>query len=115
MRVWCDRFDGDNFPKVEFIDFSSTKAYKQTATNKQLKRVKRIDQFVKNIYDKGGGDEDLLMNMQPYMDDFKKVMDNSSSEEMDAFYEKYDGFYGFAKLLQDLAGAIQEGHIDVPE
>lgn len=90
-------------------------AYKQTATNKQLKRVKRIDQFVKSIYAKGGGDEELLVNMQPYMDDFKKIMDNSFPDEMDAFYEKYDGFYNFAKLLQDLAGAIQEGHIDVPE
>ena len=49
------------------------------------------------------------------MDDFKKIMDNSFPDEMDAFYEKYDGFYSFAKLLQDLAGAIQEGDIDVPE
>jgi len=115
MRVWCDRFDGDGFPKVEFIDFSSREAYKQTATNKQLKRVKRIDEFVKNIYAKGGGDEELLMSMQPYMDDFKIVMDNSTSDQMDAFYVKYDGFHGFAKILNDLAGAIQEGIIDVPE
>ena len=115
MRVWCDRFDDDNFLLTEAINFSSPKAYQQSASSKQLKCVQRINQFVNNLYAKGGGDEDLLMNMQPYMDDFKKVMEYSTPDQMDAFYEKYDGFHRFAKFLNDLAGAIQEGHIDVPE
>jgi len=115
MRVWCDRFDDDNFPLTEVINFSNSKAYQQTASSKQVKRVQRIDQFIKELYAKGGTDEDLLMNMRPYMDDFKKVMDHSTPDQMDAFYEKYDGFYRFTKFLNDLAGAIQEGHIEVPE
>ena len=49
------------------------------------------------------------------LDDFKIVIDNSTPDQIYAFYVKYDGFHGFAKMLNDLAGAIQEGIIDVPE
>ena len=81
----------------------------------QLKIVQSIDRFVKGIYAKGGADEEILMNMQPYMNDFKKVMDKSSPKEMEAFCEGYEGFYRFAKLLEGFAGAIQDGYIDSPE
>lgn len=54
-----------------------------------MKLVETIDRFVKGVYAKGGNDEDLLMGIAPYMNDFKKVMDNSSKSEMTAYYNKY--------------------------
>ena len=87
---------------------------KETPAN-YLKIVQSIDQFVKDLYAKGGGDEELLMNMQPYMNGFKKVLDHVTKQEMNAFCQQYDGFYRFAKFLEDLAEAIRDGYIEVPE
>jgi len=42
-------------------------------------------------------------------------MDNSSKSEMTAYYNKYNRFYGFTKLLEDMARGIKDGRIEVPK
>ncbi len=112
MKLWSDKYDENGYPLLEKV---SLEQKQKKAVNPNIKLVKKIDQFVKGVYAKGGNDEDLLMGIAPYMNDFKKVMDNSSKSEMETYYNKYDGFYGFTKLLEDMAKAIKEGRIDVPK
>ncbi len=74
-----------------------------------------IDTFVKNILAKGGGEEGILAGMMPYMQGFKGIMDNAAAGEMDMLASQYDGFRRFAKLLEKLAGGIQDRVIEVPK
>jgi len=112
MKLWSDKYDKKGYPLLEKISLAQKQ---KAAANPNIKLVEKIDRFVKGVYEKGGNDEDLLMGIAPYMDDFKKVMDNSSKSEMTAYYNRYDGFYGFTKLLEDMAKGIKEGRIDVPK
>ncbi len=59
-----------------------------------------------------GGDQ-LLSRCYDYMDAFKRVMDSSSKSQMDYICQQYDGFYGFAKVMEMLAQGIADGVIDV--
>lgn len=83
--------------------------------NQDLFAAKKIDTWVKGILAKGGGDEEILGGMSPYMAGFKGIMDNAASGEIDKLSQRYNGFYRFAKFLEKLAGGIQDGIIDVPK
>lgn len=74
-----------------------------------------IDNFVKDILAKGGGEEQILAGMLPYMQGFKGIMDNATVGEMNLLANQYDGFHKFAKLLEKLAGGIQDDVIEVPK
>jgi len=112
MKLWSDKYDKNGYPLLEKINQEQKE---KKAISPHIKLVEKIDRFVKGVYAKGGNDEDLLMGIGPYMNDFKKVMDNSSKSEMETYYNRYDGFYGFTKLLEDMAKAIKNGRIDVPK
>ena len=49
--------------------------------------------------------------MHAYMDDFKRLMDTSSKEEMKELCERYEGFYRFAKFLEEVARGLADGRI----
>jgi len=53
--------------------------------------------------------------MLPYMQGFKGIMNNAAAGEMDLLANQYDGFHKFAKLLEKLAGGIQDGVIAIPK
>ncbi len=74
-----------------------------------------IDAHVRAILAHGGGDEALLMSMADYMGTFKQLLDTCTGADMDALCERYDGFYRFATLLEQLAEGIAKGSIPVPE
>ena len=74
-----------------------------------------IDTHVKQVLAGGGGDEALLMTMADYMGTFKQLLDTCTGADMDALCERYDGFYRFATLLEQLAEGIAKGSIPVPE
>ena len=61
-----------------------------------------------------GDDLSILANMYDYMDRFKKIMDALKPEELAILTEEFDGFYRYAKLLENVAGEIREGNIQVP-
>jgi hypothetical protein len=49
------------------------------------------------------------------MGTFKQLMDVSTQQEMNELCQRYDGFYRFAFLLDQLAEGIANGTINVPK
>ena len=84
-------------------------------TEKQIRLASIIDKYVKQIIKNGGDDEDLLISMYEYMGTFKQLMDVSTQQEMNELCQRYDGFYRFAFLLDQLAEGIANGTINVPK
>ena len=84
-------------------------------SNQDRQVAQLIDIYVKNILAKDGGEEQILAGMLPYMQGFKGIMDNAAAGEMNLLANQYDGFQRFAKLLEKLAGGIQDGVIEVPK
>lgn len=62
-----------------------------------------------------GGEEALLMSLCDKMDKIKNIMDSLSEDEFNQYCAQYHGFYRYMKLLEDLASAIADGAITVPE
>lgn len=46
---------------------------------------------------------------------FKQLMDSAGAAEMDQLYERFAGFYRYAKILEKLAEGIRSGTIKVPD
>lgn len=69
-----------------------------------------IDSFVKNL----SNIEHIIESpdIMQYMAKFKTLMDTSSQGELDYLTTKYEGFYEFAKFLENFASAIQNGAFD---
>ncbi len=82
---------------------------------KKIRLAVTIDQHVNKIIARGGSDEELLGSMHDKMGTFKQLLDTCSTGEMDTLCQQYDGFYRFAKLLEDLAQGIAGGTISVPK
>jgi hypothetical protein len=74
-----------------------------------------IDAHVNRFPDSPIGDEQLLPTTYEYMNAFKRIMDTSTSDQMDYLCQEYAGFYRFANLLEAMAQAIADGEIDVTE
>ena len=83
-------------------------------TEQQKYLAGKIDKQVYKIVSRGGGDEAILLAATKHMDTFKKLMDNSTDDEMQQLCENYEGFYRFAKLMESLAHGISDGRIEVP-
>ena len=84
-------------------------------TEKQKHLARDIDKYVKRTTKDGGDDQDLLVSMHAYMDTFKLLLDNSTRREMNELCQRYDGFYRFAILLEQLAEGIANGNLTVPQ
>ncbi len=52
--------------------------------------------------------------MYDHMNSFKQVMDTTTEEEMNQLCLRYQGFYKYAKVLENLAQALADGRIRVP-
>lgn len=83
-------------------------------TDKQQNIVSMIDNWVQGILSRGGGDEEILVEMVDYMEGFKYLMDTLDQGEIDILCDRYDGFYYFAKFLENIAEGIAAGEIEVP-
>lgn len=81
---------------------------------KHHQKAQRIDNYVNTILQQGGNEAHILQNMYDYMADFKYLLDNSPNGEMQILAQQYPGFFTFAKLLENLAGGIADGSIEVP-
>jgi hypothetical protein len=84
-------------------------------TERQTQLAVTIDTHVKRVLARGGGDEALLMSLADHMGTFKQLLDTCTRAEMDALCARYDGFYRFATLLEQLAEGIADGSMPVPE
>ena len=83
-------------------------------TNKQIQLAQTIETWVKTIEQEGGGDTEILQNGFTYMATLKELLDTTTHEQMDNLCETYQGFYRFAKLIENLAQGIKDGTIKVP-
>lgn len=77
-------------------------------TQTQINLIKQMDNKAKKIL-KYGGQEELLMSLCNKMEPIKKIMDSSSENELNYYCDKYDGFYAYMKLLEQLAQGCANG------
>ncbi|MBX9702840.1 MAG: hypothetical protein K2X39_01680 [Silvanigrellaceae bacterium] len=77
-------------------------------TNEQKDFIILMDNKAKQIL-QHGTQEELLISLCSKMDKIKEIMDSSSKNELDYYCEKYDGFYHYMKLLEQLARGCAEG------
>lgn len=57
---------------------------------------------------------DVFAGMADDMKDFKSLMDTTSEADMNVLYERFDGFYRYIKVLENVARGIDSGDIRVP-
>lgn len=77
-------------------------------TQDQINFIRQMDCKAKKIL-KYGGQEELLMSLCNKMEAIKKIMDSSSENELNNYCDKYDGFYAYMKLLEQLAQGCANG------
>ncbi len=87
---------------------------KLSLKEKQKQLIIDIDKRANRILKNGGSDEELLTSLYDVMGDLKEIIDLSAKNELDAYCQKYDGFYRYMKLLENLAAGITNGTISVP-
>ena len=83
-------------------------------TGKQIQTAARIDSAMQPLLRAGKDDIAILMGMSDHMTDFKDLIDTAKPGVMDELCQRYPGFYRYAKVLENIAGAIQAGAIKVP-
>jgi hypothetical protein len=81
---------------------------------KQLKIATLIDTKVRKLERSGRNDMTIFIEMSDLMPEFKKLMDTTDHAGMDDLCARFAGFYRFAKILENIAGGIQSGQINVP-
>jgi hypothetical protein len=86
-----------------------------TLTAEQVQIVSLIDEQVKRVFRKGGDEVAVLTELFDYMPGFKHLLDTVRPGDMDELCERFDGFYRYAKILEDVAASIQSGEIKVPK
>ncbi len=84
-------------------------------TAEQIQIAAQIDHAIKRIYSNGGDEVSVLQEMHVYMDGFKHLLDTTNASGMDQLIRRFDGFYEFAKILENLAEGIHAGEIEVPK
>lgn len=82
-------------------------------TEKQKEIIVDIDKRANKILKNGGGDEELLMSLYDVMSDLKEIIDSPDKHKLNAYCQKYNGFYRYMKLLENLAIGIANGTISV--
>ena len=80
-------------------------------SEEQLRLAKRIDEHTNRVLSDETGYGPLLMSLPEYMEDFGRVMEISTREEMNELCERYDGFYRFAKFMEEFARGLADGSI----
>lgn len=83
-------------------------------TAKQVRIAARIDGAMRPFLRDGKDDVAILTGMFDHMTDFKDLIDTAKPGVMDELCQRYPGFYRYAKVLENIAGAIQSGTIKVP-
>ena len=84
----------------------------------RAKAALEIHQYIEELNSAGVSTNDEIMRQGEtffFMCNFRGIMDNAEPGELDSLCERFDGFYQFAKMLENLAQGIQEGKIQVPK
>lgn len=83
-------------------------------TAKQIRIAASIESAMQPLLRAGKDDIAILAAMGDHMTDFKHLIDTAKPGVMDELCHRYPGFYRYAKVLENIAGAIQSGAIKVP-
>ncbi len=81
----------------------------------QIQLANMIDAHAKKYPDTAAGTEQLLAHSYDYLDAVQRVIDSTTSVQLDYLCQQYPGVYRLAKLLESLAQGISTGAIDVPK
>jgi hypothetical protein len=82
--------------------------------DEQIKIAIEIDARVLKLERNRNNEVEILVKMYDYMPKFKELMDTSGPGVMDQLCTRFDGFYRYAKILENLAAGISSGEIEVP-
>ena len=83
-------------------------------TAEQIQIASLIDARVRELADAGNDDMTVFAEMADYMSGFKRLMDTSTRDELDALCQRFAGFFQYAQILERVAAGIQSGDIKVP-
>jgi hypothetical protein len=83
-------------------------------TDEQLQVASRLDAKVQRLLKEGKTDLDVFVEMAGDMPDFKRLLD-AGQALMDALCLRFEGFYHYAKILEQIATGIASGEIQVPK
>lgn len=81
---------------------------------KQKKLIEDIDRKVRLILSYQGSDEFILAELADDMPALKEIVDGMCQKKYKIDFMKYDGFYRYIKILENLAQKIASGEIKVP-
>jgi len=76
-------------------------------TGKQNRTAACIDSAMQPLLRAGKDDIAILTDMSDHMTDFKHLIDTTKPGVMDQLCQRYPGFYRYAKMLENIAGAIK--------
>ena len=71
----------------------------------------RIHGQITKLLSAGANDLDIFTGMADQMDDFRTVLGSALPGEMDMLCARYEGFYRYAKILEEVAQGIEAGEI----
>jgi len=83
-------------------------------TEEQLKIAEKINARVCELERFGRSKVTIFTEMYPMMPDFKQLIDTAGQQGMNELCARFDGFYRYAKILENIAAGIQSGEIKVP-
>jgi hypothetical protein len=82
-----------------------------TPTAEQLRIVATIDAKAQQLLGKGCDDAAIFGEMVDYMPQFKRLIDSTANNQraLDELCDRFPSFYRYAKILENMAKAIQSG------
>ena len=83
-------------------------------TAEQDQIAARIDAAMQPFLRDGKDDIAIFAGMSDHMTDFKHLLDTAKLSVMNELCQRYSGFCRYAKVLENIADAIQSGAIKVP-
>lgn len=83
-------------------------------SNIQKQLISDIDHKVKIILANNGTEEDILISLTQKMPSIMEMIKAAGTKEIEMYFDEYDGFYYFVKIIENLAQKISEGTIKVP-
>ena len=83
-------------------------------TSEQLQLAAKLDGKVRRLAQEGKTDLDIFVELADDMPDFKRLLD-AGHPLMDALCLRFEGFYHYAKILEEIAEGIASGEIQVPK
>jgi len=79
----------------------------------QLKLASKIDDYVRELQENGKNEVEIYIEMADKMLDFKRLLKISSYDEMNGLCARFDGFYHYSKIIENIAEGIKSGEIKV--